>query len=172
MATRYPVNSFVGMREAMDRLVGETIGTSHFGTIWPLSSGDRDRQLLPIDAYATDDEVVILAAIPGVSANDIQISVEKNTVTLSGEVPSAARSDHAKGASWYIHELPSGSFRRSLTLPIEVDSSKAEAMFENGVLRLSLPKADAAKPRQIRVQVGSGAADVTAIPESAETDAE
>jgi len=165
MATRYPVSSMTGMHRAMDRLVTEAFNPSRFGTIWPAQASDPGRSLAPIDAYATDDEVVILAAIPGLTAGDIEISIEKNTVTLSGEVPSAANSERAGGASWYLHELPSGSFRRSLTLPVEVDASRAEATFESGVLRLSLPKAEAAKPRQIRVQAGSPSREAPAIAE-------
>ncbi|MBA2469766.1 MAG: Hsp20/alpha crystallin family protein [Chloroflexia bacterium] len=166
MATRYPVSSIVGMRQAMDRLVNDTFSPSQFGTIWPASTGDKGRALAPIDAYVTEHNVVILAAIPGVTAGDIDISIEKNTVTLTGEVPSVVKSDHAKGANWYLHELPSGSFRRSLTMPIDVDASKAEATFESGVLRLTLPKAEAAKPRQIQVQVGSGQPEAPAISEA------
>lgn len=168
MATRYPVSSIVGMRQAMDRLVSDTFNPAQFGTIWPASAGDKGRALAPIDAYVTDDDVVILAAIPGVTAADIEISIEKNTITLKGEVPSVVRSGHAKDASWYLHELPSGSFHRSLTLPVEVDASKAEATFDSGVLRLTLPKAEAAKPRTIQVQVGSGQPEAPAIPEAAD----
>lgn len=168
MATRYPVSSMVGMRQAMDRLVNDTFSPSQFGTIWPASSGDKGRSLAPIDAYVTEDEIVILAAIPGVTAGDIEISIEKNTVTLTGEVPSVVKSDHARGATWYLHELPSGSFHRSLTLPFEVDASKAGATFDSGVLRLTLPKAEAAKPRQIQVQVRSSQPESPAIAESAD----
>jgi HSP20 family molecular chaperone IbpA len=156
------------MRQAMDRLVNDTFSPAQFSTIWPASAGDKSRSLVPIDAYVTDDDVVILAAIPGVTAGDIEISIEKNTVTLKGEVPSVVKSDHAQGANWYLHELPSGSFHRSLTLPIEVDASKAEATFESGVLRLTLPRAEAARPRQIHVQVGSSQPESPAIAEAAD----
>ena len=158
----------VGMRQAMDRMVNDTFSPSQFGTIWPASSGDKGRSLAPIDAYVTEDDIVILAAIPGVIAGDIEISIEKNTVTLKGEVPSVVKSDHARGATWYLHELPSGSFHRSLTLPFEVDASKAEATFDSGVLRLTLPKAEAAKPRQIQVQVRSSQPESPAIAEAAD----
>jgi len=156
------------MRQAMDRMVNDTFSPSQFGTIWPASSGDKGRSLAPIDAYVTEDDIVILAAIPGVIAGDIEISIEKNTVTLKGEVPSVVKSDHARGATWYLHELPSGSFHRSLTLPFEVDASKAEATFDSGVLRLTLPKAEAAKPRQIQVQVRSSQPESPAIAEAAD----
>lgn len=168
MATRYPVPTTSGMHRAMDRLVHEAFSPSHFSTIWPAQTNHKGRALAPIDAYATDDEVVILAAIPGLSAEDIEISIEQNTLTISGDIPSIAKSEQAQGASWYVHELPSGSFRRTLRLPIEVDASKAEAGFENGVLRLTLPKAEAAKPRQIMVQVGSGSHAAPAISEPAD----
>lgn len=151
MATRYPVSGFAGMRQAMDRLVGDTVGAAQFATIWPNGVTERGQAAMPIDAYATEDEVVILAAAPGIAAEDIEITVEKNTVRLSATIPSVAKSDHAKGATWYLHELPRGSFQRSLTLPMDVDSGRAEATFENGILRLVLPKAEAARARQIPV---------------------
>ncbi len=151
MATRYPISGIASMRNAMDRLMSDTIGPAQFATIWPNGVTERGQAMLPIDAYATEDEVVILAAAPGIAAEDVEITVEKNTVRLSASIPSVAKSDHAKGATWYLHELPRGSFQRTLTLPMDVDSSRAEATFENGVLRLVLPKAEAARARQIPV---------------------
>ncbi len=151
MATRYPVSGIAGMRHAMDRLVGDTLNSAQFATIWPNGVTERGQAMLPIDAYATEDEVVILASAPGIAAEDVEITVEKNTVRLSATIPSVAKSDHAQGATWYLHELPRGSFQRTLTLPMDVDSARAEATFENGVLRLVLPKAEAARARQIPV---------------------
>lgn len=146
MATRYPVSPVSGMREAVDRLFNETFFPARFQTVWSAGAGSGDRSPLPLDVYATADDVVILAAVPGLRPEDIEISVEKNTVTISGQIPNVARSDHARDASWYLHELPSGSFRRSLTLP----------------------RAEAAKPRQIRVQaVTSGEQSEPAIGEEA-----
>lgn len=170
MATRYPVSTASGVRQAMDRLIGEAFSPAQFGTIWPVSSGNREQSLLPIDAYATDNEVVVLAAVPGVSLNDIEITVEKNTVTISGTIPSVARSDESKGATWYLHELPSGSFRRSLTMPAEIDAAATEATLESGILRLVMPKSQASRPRQIQVKVGSRQPEPAAI--EAETDNE
>lgn len=165
MATRYPVSTVTGMRQAMDRLMGEAFSPSQFGSIWPVGNGERERSLLPIDAYATDQEVVILAAAPGVSIEDIEISIERNTLSISGSVPSVAKSDEAQGATWYLHELPSGTFHRSLTLPIEVDVAKTEATFEAGILRIALPKAEASKPRQISVKAAVSQPEPVAIEE-------
>jgi HSP20 family protein len=156
-----------GVRQAMDRLMNEAFSPGHFGTLWSLSATDRERSLLALDVYATDDEVVILAAAPGVSAENIEITVEKNTVTISGTVPNVAKSEDAQGATWYIHELPSGTFRRSLTVPAEVDASKTEASFDGGILRLVLPKAETSRPRQIEVKMGSAKPQPVAIEEEA-----
>lgn len=170
MATRYPVSSVVGMRDAMDRLLSEALSPGMFTPLWPVG-GAEGRSLLPIDAFATDDEVVILAAIPGVDPNAIEITVEKNTVTLSGQVPNVAESEETTGATWYVHELSHGTFRRSLTLPMEVNANEAAATFDHGMLRLTIPKAEAAKPRQIRVQVTGAGANTRALGEEASTDA-
>lgn len=159
MATRYPVSSVVGIREAMDRLLSEAVSPGIFNSLWPVGATEAGRSLLPIDAFATDEEVVILAAIPGIDPDNIEITVEKNTVTLSGQVPNVAEAEETKGATWYVHELSHGNFRRSLTLPMEVNAAKAAATFEHGMLRLTLPKAEAAKPRQIRIQVGKPATE-------------
>ena len=66
------------------------------------------------------------------------------------------QSEQGKGATWYLHELWHGDFRRSVTLPFEVDAAKAEATFENGIVRIALPKAERAKPYRIEVRTASG----------------
>jgi HSP20 family protein len=152
MATRFPVSSIAGdmisLRSAMDRLLNESYVPGQ-GTGTP-------RGVMPLDVYASENEVVVLAAVPGMSADDIQITIEKNTVTLSGTMPNVAESEDTKEVSWYLHELPHGTFERTLTLPTQLDANRAEATFENGMLRLTLPKAETEKPRQIKVRVGDG----------------
>ena len=152
MATRFPVSSIAGdmisLRSAMDRLFNESYV--------PGQGTGSTRGVMPLDVYANENEVVVLAAVPGMSADDIQITIEKNTVTLSGEMPNVAESEDTKEVSWYLHELPYGTFERTLTLPMQLDSNRAEATFENGMLRLTLPKAETEKPRQIKVRVGGG----------------
>jgi len=165
MATRYPVSTMTGVRQAMDRLMNEAFSPGQFGSLWSLSAADRERSLLTMDVYATDDEVVVLAAAPGMSPENIEITVEKNTVTISGTVPNVAKSEDAQGATWYVHELPSGSFRRSLTVPAEVDAAKTEATFNDGILRLVLPKAETSRPRQIAVKGTSSKPEPVAIEE-------
>lgn len=158
MVSRFPVSDeFVSLREAMDRLLSESFVGSPFRSFWAAGNGGS-RWSLPLDAYATQDEIVLLAAVPGLRPEDIEVTVNQNIVTLAGEIPNVAGSEEAKGATWYLHELPNGKFRRSVTLPMEVDANRAEATFEHGVLRLTLPKAEQAKPKQIKIK--------TAQPES------
>lgn len=147
---------FVSLREAMDRLVADSFVGGPFQGLWSGGSSNGNRAGLPLDVYATNDAVTVYAAIPGLGPEDVEISVNQGTVTISGELPNAARSEEAQGATWYLHELGSGSFQRSVTLPVEIESTKADATIENGVLRLHLPKADRAKPRQIKIRASRG----------------
>jgi HSP20 family protein len=154
MVSRFPrAEEFVSLREAMDHLLSESFVGSPFRSIW--SSGVANgnvRIALPLDVYADEDEVVVIAAIPGLRPEDIDITVNQNVVTLSGTLHNAAASDEAKQATWYLHELPHGTFQRTVTLPVEIDAGQADATFEHGILRLSLPKAEQARPKQIRVR--------------------
>lgn len=160
MVNRSPLfaDEFVSLRDAMDRVFGESMSNLPFRGLWPSLAGNgAGRMPLPLDVYATRDEVVIIASAPGLRADEIEISINQNTVTLSGAMPNVASSEEAKEATWYLHELPHGAFQRSVTLPMDVDSARADATFENGVLRLRLPKAETARPRQIKVRAAQPA---------------
>jgi HSP20 family protein len=173
MATRFPVSTLAGdmisLRSAMDRLFNESFVPGQTRSFWTDQANGAGRSLLPLDVYATEDEVVVLAAVPGMNPEDIQVTIDKNTLTLSGEMVNVADSEDTKSATWYLHELPHGSFERSLTLPATLDASRAEATFENGMLRLTLPKAESEKPKQIKVKIGSGTGTAPAIAEGEPT---
>lgn len=151
---RLPMSTFAGdmisLRSAMDRLFNESF----------VPGANVHDRAMPLDAFANEDAVHIIAAVPGMDADQIKITIDKNTVTLAGTVADVAESEEAKSASWLLRELPTGAFERSLTLPFALDANRAEATFENGLLHLVLPKAESEKPRQIRVKVGSGAQPV------------
>lgn len=159
MATRFPLSTLasemMSLRSAMDRLLNESFAPSTVRGTW---ASDVGQAALPLDVYATNDAVVVLAAVPGMNPDDLRITIDKNTLTLAGEIPNVAEAEDAKGATWYLHELPYGSFERSLTLPMALDTSRAEATFENGMLRLTLPKAESEKPKQIKIRVGGAEA--------------
>jgi HSP20 family protein len=116
----------------------------------PLSAGSNGADAyFPVDLYETNEDVVVKASLPGVKPEDIDISITGGVLTLKGE----SKEEHEeKAESFYRRERRHGTFVRQLTLPSEVDSAKANAVFDQGVLKLTLPKAEAAKPRTIKVQ--------------------
>ncbi len=145
----------ITVRDAVDRIFSDPFFNSPFRSVWGggFNGGSSGGRLgIAIDVYETTREVVIIAAVPGLGPDDINVSVHDNTVTLSGQLPNVAQSEEAKQATWYIHELPYGSFQRSLKLPVEIDPDGADATFENGILHLHLPKASQSRPRQITVR--------------------
>jgi HSP20 family protein len=147
---------FVLLRDAMNQLLQDSFVPSG-GTRWYGANGWRaTARSLPLDVYATPDEAVIIAAVPGMNPQDLEITYQQNTVTLSGSVPSAAESEQGQNATWYARELWSGAFRRTVTLPFEIDANQAQATFEHGIVRITLPKAEWAKPHKIAVTAGGG----------------
>ena len=157
MVNQYPFGSdFVLLRDAMNQLLSDSFvpsGGSRSG--WNNGSRTMARPM-PLDVYATPDAAIVMAALPGLNPQDLEITYTQNTLTLSGSVPSAVDSEQGKNATWYAHELWSGQFQRTVTLPFEVDASKAEATFEHGLVRIALPKAERAKPQKIAITAGSG----------------
>ena len=150
---------FVGLRQAMDQLFNESFVQTPFRTLW--SRPGAGTWTLPLDVYATEDEAVIMAAVPGLSPENLQITCHQGTVVLSGEIASPAESEEGKGATWYLRELWSGRFQRAVTLPFEVDADKAEATFEHGIVRIVLPKAEQSKPKKIALKVGEAVRAIT-----------
>lgn len=149
MVARFPmlINDSARLRDAMDQFFGEPIFRT-FATS-PRSVGTFS---IPVDVFATEGDVIVIAAAPGLGPDELEVTIDDNVLTLSGTIPNAAKSNEAEGATWYLHENGHGQFRRTVTLPVDVDADQAEATFANGVLRLRLPKAEAARPRQIKVR--------------------
>ncbi|MCL5744632.1 MAG: Hsp20/alpha crystallin family protein [Acidobacteria bacterium] len=103
-----------------------------------------------VDIYETDNEVVLKADLPDMDLNDIDLRVENQTLTLRGE-----RKFHQEEATKGFHRIERnyGSFTRSFSVPHTVDTDKVGAEYRNGVLTITLPKKEAAKPRQVKVEV-------------------
>ena len=146
---------FVSLRQAMDRLFDESFVSGPFRTLWSRAGGQY--MGLPLDVYATADEAVVVAAVPGVAPDQLDVTINQNTLVLSGQLPNVAESEEGRNATWYLHELPWGTFRRAVTLPFEVDADHAEATFQHGIVRITLPKAEQAKPKKIAIQTGGSA---------------
>lgn len=109
---------------------------------------------VPIDVYSTPDHAVVIAALPGIAPDEVDIAVHQNTVTISGTLRNVADADDARDATWYVSELSSGTFRRSITLPFQVDADQTTAWSEHGILRITLPKVESARTRRIAVSSG------------------
>ncbi len=139
-----PMRDMVTLRDAMDRLFDEA-----FTRPWGLTDGGRGMGMPAVDMYQTDDDVVVKTAVPGIKPEDVQISVTGDTLTIKGEVK---ESKDNKEKAYHIREQRWGSFERTLALPTDVKADKAQAEFENGVLTITLPKAEEVKPKTITVK--------------------
>ena len=137
-----PMREMMTLREAMDRLFDDAFTR-------PINNGNNNWGAPAIDLYQTDNDVVVKAALPGLKTEDVQISITGDVLTLKGEFK---QNNEVKEATYHIKEQRYGSFERSVMLPIEVQSDKAKAEFENGILTVTLPKAEQVKPRTITVK--------------------
>ena len=135
-----PVREMMTLREAMDRLFDDAFTR-------PLSV--RDGWSAPaVDMYQTDDEIVVKAMLPGMNPDDVQINVTGDMLTLRGEMK---HEEEKKDKAWHIREHRYGRFERSIPLPTQVKADRANAEFENGILTVTLPKAEEVKPKTINV---------------------
>lgn len=102
-----------------------------------------------VDVVDRDDEIVIRAEIPGVEKDDLDVSMSDSTITIKG---TTKREEKEEKGDYYRCETARGTFMRTVMLPGEVDSSKAEATYKDGLLTLKLPKAEASKRRRIKIE--------------------
>jgi len=138
-----PMRDMVTLRDAMDRLFDEA-----FTRPW-ISDGGSGMGMPAVDLYQTDDDVIVKVAVPGMKPEDVQISVTGDTLTVKGEI---RQENDSKEKAYHIREQRWGSFERTITLPTAVRSDKAQAEFENGILNITLPKAEDVKPKTITVK--------------------
>jgi HSP20 family protein len=131
----------LSLRQAMDRLFEESF-------VNPRTWSWGESQLVPMDVYATDDDFVVEASLPGVKPEEVDITVEGNTLTIAGETRSTRKDEEG---STLFSEIRRGSFSRTMSLPAGLEPDKAKATFEDGVLTLRIPKAEQVKPRQIKI---------------------
>jgi HSP20 family protein len=102
-----------------------------------------------VDIYEDNDKFVVKAELPGMKKEEISVSLHGNTLTISGE---RKQEEQKKEGESYRSERFFGRFQRSITLPAPVDMNKIEASYKDGVLNITLPKSEEAKPKQIQVK--------------------
>jgi HSP20 family protein len=137
-----PARDMMTLREAMDRLFDDAFTR-------PLSLSGNGWSVPAVDMYQTDNEIVVKAALPGIKADEVQINITGDVLTLKGEVK---QQEDVKEKAYHIHEQRWGTFERTLVLPANVVADKAKADFENGILTITLPKAEEAKPKTINIK--------------------
>ncbi len=131
------------LRDAMDELFEESF-------VQP-----RERQTerperrwrLPLDVYTTPEEIVIVASLPGLTPDEVDITIDGDRLTIRGELRPPLQN-----VDYLFQERACGPFSRTLTLNVPVNAEQAEATFENGVLTLTLPKAEESRPKTIEVK--------------------
>lgn len=150
MATRIirrydPFAETVSLRNMMDRLMESAFVNP---AQWLSAAAGFD--VPAIDVIENADGYTIKAALPGWKPEDVDITIENGVLTLSGQVKEETeRNDEA--SKYHVREINQSSFTRRVALPTEIETDKAKAEFENGVLTLDLPKAEVVKPKQIKI---------------------
>jgi len=138
-----PYRRMSRMRDAMNRIFDES------GFVRSTAATEsRDREMiLAVDVQAEDEAYVITALVPGLEADDIDVEIMNNTVAIRGEFK-----EEGEDKKCLLCELPSGRFSRVITLPTALDPAHAEAELMNGVFTLRVPKAEAHRPKVIKVK--------------------
>jgi HSP20 family protein len=126
------------------------------GTGWGGRMAGMDLLRAPdADIMESEDEIRVMVELPGMRSDDIELSLENNLLTISGE-KREERQEEDRENRWHLSERRYGRFSRSFMLPRDVEQDRIEANFENGVLRVTIPKSERARPRRIQIQGGDG----------------
>ena len=139
---RHPIHH---LRREMDRLLSGVL--SNVGDVsWPLTGRGRPA----VNVWETDDALKVELEVPGVKSDQVELSVAGDELSIKVERPDVEQ----EGTAYHRRERPVGSFARVLRLPVPVDADRVEAEMRHGVLTISLPKAESARPRKIQVTPG------------------
>ncbi len=136
-----PMDDFYTLRREMNRFVNDASPLR-----WVRMARGENVMRLPLDAYVTDEEIVITAPVPGLDPENVEITLEENTLTIKGEI-----NPPLENVEYLFQERPYGQFSRSVMINVPVEVDQAEAKFENGVLTLILPKSKEARPKVIKI---------------------
>ncbi len=139
-----PFRELAHFRDEIDRLFDD------FFSPWITRRRRREVWFPEVDVYEDDNNVIVEAELPGLKSDEVDISITGNTLTLKGE---KKQGKEEKGRNYHLIERSYGSFSRTIELPADVEADKAKAVMRNGVLKVTIPKAPSARPRQIKVEV-------------------
>lgn len=137
-----PLRDMVSLRDAVSSLIQESF-------VRPSGApGAGQVATLPLDVLETPGEFVVIASIPGAKPDDVQITTQGDTLSIRAEIRAE---EPPQEQNWLLRERRAGTFQRSLTLAMPVNADRAQARFEDGVLTLTLPKAEETPPKQIKI---------------------
>jgi len=140
-----PFRDLMSIQERMNRLFDQTLTRTREEGALAVSSWTP-----AVDIYETEDCIVLKAELPGLNTNDVGIQIEDNTLILKGE---RRIEGGVKEENYLRMERAYGAFQRAFSLPTLIQHEKARAVFKDGVLEVTLPKAEEAKPKQIKIEV-------------------
>ena len=147
LTTRRPMRNLFSFHNEMGRIFGDAFGSQEGGT-----DSEETSWMPTIDISETENGYEIRAELPGVSEDDVNVSVTDNVLTVKGEKRQEAETE---GKNYHRVERRYGSFQRRFTLPREVVTDDIKAEFSDGVLTLSIPKPEAVKPTEIPITTAS-----------------
>ena len=139
-----PIREMSTMRNTLDRFFNERL--FDMPLMW---ERNRESMSLALDVAEEADKYVVKASVPGVKPEEVEITVTDNVLTIKGETK---EDKEIKEENYHLRERRFGSFMRSVTLPAPVNADKIEAVHENGVITLTLPKSETVKPKKIEVR--------------------
>ncbi len=142
----FPGREIDRFRREIDRMFEEFFGEDRFPAL-----GVQEGIGFPLlDVYDAGDKIVVKAELPGVSKDDIEITVRENELVIKGE---KKKEEEVKEDNYYYSERSFGKFVRSIRLPVQIKPDEVKAKFKNGVLEIELPKIEEARPKEIKVEV-------------------
>ena len=145
--TRFPGDMFADF-EALQRQVEQLLGNNR----WPSSIRATGRGAFPaINMGVTPDAVEIYAFAPGIDPAKLEVSIDRGVLTISGE-RAGDLPEPSEKVSVYADERFAGPFRRAISLPEDADSSRVEARYRDGILRITVPKRENARPRRVEIK--------------------
>lgn len=136
-------------RDPFFSLFDRFLDDDFFGGLANRAEGESRNWLPPVDLIENDTAFIATVDLPGLTKKDVEVALEDNVLTLSGE--RNFENKEGNGTKFRRVERSYGSFRRAFTLPPGVDTSKVDAIFKDGVLTLTMPKSETAKPRKISI---------------------
>lgn len=139
-----PFREALRLRDAVDRLFEQSFVRPFWGGTLTMS--------IPLDVYETDQGYQVQVLLPGVKPEDVELTVQQNTLTVKGQFQPFV--EEGKQVNWLVQEIGTGSFERTITFPKAIDADKIETSYEHGVLSIWVPVSETMRPKKISISTG------------------